>query len=209
MINIVDIQSGNVRTWAKLLERLLIPYKLVKNPKEIDSKIVLLPGVGSAGYFMDRMKSKGFNKIFQKYKENNLRIIGVCLGFQLLTDFTQEDGGIQGLGLIKGYAEKLKKEERGFSNNGWSSITIRKDEILNHSFLGSQKLTKKSIVNGRVFFNHEYGVKLNKSNGKKFFIRKYNLSKYVAAFFSKNLIGIQFHPEKSQKTGEELIKLIL
>ena len=45
MINIVVIQSGNVRTWAKLLERLLIPYKLVKNPKEIDSKIILLPGV--------------------------------------------------------------------------------------------------------------------------------------------------------------------
>ena len=59
MINVVDIQSGNVRTWAKLLERLLIPYKLVKNPKEIDSKIILLPGVGSAGYFMDKMKSKG------------------------------------------------------------------------------------------------------------------------------------------------------
>ena len=70
MINVVDIQSGNVRTWAKLLERLLIPYKLVKNPKEIDSKIILLPGVGSAGYFMDKMKSKGFNKIFQKYKSN-------------------------------------------------------------------------------------------------------------------------------------------
>ena len=131
------------------------------------------------------------------------------MGFQLLTDFTQEDGGIQGLGLIKGYAEKLKKEEMGFSNNGWSNIAIRKEQILNHSFLGSQKLTKKSIVNGRVFFNHEYGVKINKSNGKRFFIRKDNLSKYVAAFFSKNLIGIQFHPEKSQKTGEELIKLIL
>ena len=142
-------------------------------------------------------------------RENKLRIIGICLGFQLLTEFTEEDGGIKGLGLIKGHTEKLKKANIEFSNNGWSNINIRKDEILHHSFIGSQKLTKKSIVNGRVFFNHEYGVKLKKTSGKHFFINKNNASDYVAAFFSKNLIGIQFHPEKSQKTGIELIKLIL
>jgi glutamine amidotransferase len=209
MINIIDIQSGNVRTWVKLFERLLIPYRVVGDPNALDSNTILLPGVGSAGYFMEKMKSKGFFNVIKKYKENKLRIIGICLGFQLLTEFTEEDGGIKGLGLIKGHTEKLKKANIEFSNNGWSNINIRKDEILHHSFIGSQKLTKKSIVNGRVFFNHEYGVKLKKTSGKHFFINKNNASDYVAAFFSKNLIGIQFHPEKSQKTGIELIKLIL
>ena len=109
------------------------------------------------------------------------------------------------MGLINGEVEKLKMIN---SNNGWKKFYFNKNKIQNKYFRSQAKLTKKFIIDGRVFYNHEYGVKSYDSSSISIPISK-ELNIYSGFYLKKNILGIQFHPEKSQNTGLELIKMIL
>ena len=209
MIDIVDANSGNIDSWTKLLDDLLINYKVVSKTSEMSAKTILLPGVGSAGFLMENLRIKGFDKKIKNFYRSGGRVIGVCLGYQVFTGFSVEDGGIKCLGLIKGKTKKLKILNSPVSNNGWSNFSIKKDKLREVGCFSDFHLSKKTTIDGRVYFNHEYGVEVASKLGFSCKIQKKGLENYSAAYFYKNLYGIQFHPEKSQFTGLEFIKCIL
>jgi len=204
-VDILDAGSGNIKSIQNWIERLYIPTTIIKKPTEIKSKFLVVPGVGSVGPYMDKLKKKSFDKAIQDHINNGGRLLGICLGFQIMGAYSEEDGGVEGLGLILGHTAKLGNN---VSHNGWEKFFINKDKLNTQSFNSTMRLTKRKNIKGRVFYNHEYGFI---SKDKKIFNQSIssNLNSYSSMIIKENIIGIQFHPEKSQQTGLDLMSMIL
>lgn len=205
VVEILDIGSGNIKSIQNWIERVNVPTRVVTKSTDIKSEFLVLPGVGSAGSYMDRMKKGDFDKAVLEHVNEGKRILGICLGFQLMGFSSEEDGGIEGLCLLNGKVERLQKQS---SHNGWEKLHFNKNELGEQSFNSQYKLTRKQSIQGRVFFNHEYGFV---PNDTKIFTKPISeaYKKYSSLVVKNNVIGIQFHPEKSQQTGLELISMIL
>lgn len=204
-VDILDVGSGNVRSVQNWIEKSNVPTRVISQPGDMRSELLILPGVGSAGFYMHRIKSKNFDEAINEHVRAGKRLLGICLGFQIMMKSSEEDGGTEGLGLLDGYVERLKI---GRSHNGWESLHLRTTAMDSQSFNGHHKLTKKRTFKGRVFYNHEYGV-VNKE--KRCFSRPVSnkYPQYTGLLIKENIIGFQFHPEKSQLSGSELINLVL
>ncbi len=205
LIEIIDIGVGNVHSIENLIHKLNIPTKIISTPQEIKSDFLILPGVGSAKLYMHKLQNSGFDKAIKKHLKENKKLLGICLGFQVLGKYSDEDGGVQGLGVIDGYTKRL---DNNLSNNTWQEFNLKKENLLIENFIPNLKLTKKQGIRGRVFYNHEYGFICKDTNcfTKPISI---NLNKYSSIVIKGNIIGMQFHPEKSQQTGIDLMSLIL
>ena len=203
-IDIIDIGSGNIKSIQNWLERLNIMTRIVKNVSELKSDFIILPGVGSVGSYMKRLRNKGFDKALIEHVNNNGKLMGICLGFQILGKFSEEDGGVNGLAILNCYTKKIKNS----SHNGWEKFNLQKIDLLSQFSYGEEKLTKKQKIDGRVFYNHEYGVISNELNAYNLYIPHENV-KYNSMIVKDNIIGIQFHPEKSQQTGLDIMSMIL
>lgn len=205
VVDIIDIGSGNIRSIQNWIEKVNIATRIVTKATEIDSDFLILPGVGSAGSYMERLRKSAFDQAIQDHVENGNRLLGICLGFQLMAESSEEDGGIEGLNILKGRVNKLNNNT---SHNGWEHFNFKKEGMGNQSFHSMCKLTRKKTISGRVFFNHEYGFV---NQDVKSFSKPISeqLKNYSSMIVKDKVIGIQFHPEKSQYTGLELISMIL
>lgn len=204
-VDIVDLGSGNVRSIKNWIEKCNVDARLVHCVDDLASKVIILPGVGSAGSYMERLRKSSFDLAISDHVQSGGRLIGICLGFQIMASFSEEDGGIEGLSLIDAHVKRL---ENNMSHNEWEPFSFRKDQMNGQSFSSSEKLSRKTIINGRVFYNHEYGV-INKDSQAFTIPISLKMHQYSGMFVKDKIIGIQFHPEKSQLTGLELISMML
>ena len=209
MVDIIDVGMGNVRSISNIFSRLGISFNIVTNPNALSANTLLLPGVGSALPFMQRIYAKKFDLAIQKHIDNGNKIIGICLGFQVLTEFSEEDGGCKCLGIIKTKTIPLNKYYNSSNHNQWERFSIRKRDLSLPDHCGSLLRCRSRVVKGRVFYNHEYGVEIPKNQENFFQINSSNLSHFASMYSKGNVIGIQFHPEKSQSTGSQLLSLII
>lgn len=205
LVEILDIGSGNVKSIQNWIERVNVPTRIVTKCTDIKSDFLVLPGVGSAGPYMDRMRKGSFDKAVIDHVNKGNKLVGICLGFQIMSNFTEEDGGVEGLGLLNA---KVKRLEKPTTHNGWEKFNLKKSDLVEASFSSELKLTRKQAIDGRVFYNHEYGFVLE---DKKLFSKPISnaFNQYSSIVVDNNIMGIQFHPEKSQQTGIDLISMIL
>jgi imidazole glycerol-phosphate synthase subunit HisH len=204
-VEILDIGSGNIKSIQNWIERLSVPTRIVTKASDIKSKFIILPGVGSAGSYMERLKKTEFDKAILHHVNNDGKLMGICLGFQIMGHYSQEDNGVEGLGIVDCYTERL---DNNSTHNGWEEFNFKRTDLENQSFNSELKLTKKQNIHGRVFYNHEYGVVNNTDKTYNKSISD-EYSKYSSMIVQDNIIGIQFHPEKSQQTGLDIISMIL
>ncbi len=194
MIGIIDYGLGNIKAFYNLYKEININLKIIDNYKYINKNInkLILPGVGAFDEVITKLKEKNFFdeiKNFSINKEN--KILGICSGMQIL-GVNSEEGKKKGLGLIDGDIFKIKN---AFTPHmGWNSVIIkRRDLILNN------------INHDNYFyFLHSYHFK------EKLEKNVIGVSKYQNVFSSiiknENIYGVQFHPEKSHKSGLQLLK---
>ena len=175
---------------------------IIKDSFEIGDKInfdgFILPGVGSFPSGMKKIKNKNLDSLIYKLVEKNIPGMGICLGMQLLAEYGYE-GGIEtkGLHLFDGKVEilpRLKKVK--IPNIGWRDTKLRKN-----------KESWQNHLNNVFYYIHSYFVNLSKKEEELATIDhgEKNLKVNVAIYKNK-LLGVQFHPEKSQKYGLELIQ---
>lgn len=198
-ILIIDYGMGNIQSIINAFKKLNI-YTAVSRSKDDILKYnnYILPGVGSFGEAMKKINKYDIkdilvNQIVIKKKP----IIGICLGMQLLSSFSEENGYHKGLNLIKGNVCSLAKKNDLFYNNvGWGNIIFDKKEYLFEDI-------KK---NNNFYFDHSYYFQTSKKN----VISYINYKKQVIPVIVKknNILGVQFHPEKSQNIGLRLLKNI-
>ena len=194
---ILDYGSGNVGSVNNLIKYLNYECIVSNDIKEIESSShIILPGVGAFGAAMQKIKKNIpidtlKNEILIKKKP----FLGICVGMQVLADKGEEFGEHDGLGWIKGKVVKLNS--RILPHIGWNDITIKKDSKI-FSGLDEHK---------DFYFVHSFHFDLKDKNlvvaeteyGEKF----------CSILQKENIIGVQFHPEKSQKTGQVLLNNFL
>jgi glutamine amidotransferase len=207
MVGVVDVGLGNIKSITNWLDRCIVPWKLIKDSGDTNYfDLIVLPGVGSVLEFMTKLTELKFTEYLQTKVSTHQRILGICLGAQVLFDYSEEDGGVDCLGLIKGKINHIPLKS---SNTGWMPLDFNNRALSEKWKNQKQNISRKQLISGRVFFNHNYGIKLEEKTEIDLKIPLNKLSEFSALVHKENIIACQFHPEKSQKMGELFLKMVL
>jgi glutamine amidotransferase len=200
MITIIDYGMGNLGSIANMLKRIGGQCRITSAHEEIEiAEKIILPGVGHFDKAMENIeKLKLFEIIRSKVLIDKTPILGICLGMQLMCK-SSEEGTRRGLGLVDADVKRFQ-----FSHNnlkvphmGWNIASPKKDSYL---FL-------KHDIDTRFYFVHSYYVVCNEFNDT-LTTTNYGLE-FTSSYEHNNIIGVQFHPEKSHRFGMELLKNFL
>lgn len=198
-IGIIDYGMGNLHSVKNALDHIGVENFVTNDIKELDrADGLILPGVGAFGDAISALKSTGTDCYLRKYASEGRALLGICLGMQLLADKSYEMGDHEGLGLIGGEVVRLTAGEtdRNFKipHMGWNSVKNT----------GSSALTE-SVADGSYFyFVHSYKFRV-KDRSDLLCVTDYG--EEIAAIVGRgNIYGAQFHPEKSEETGLNLLK---
>lgn len=194
MLAIIDYGMGNLRSVQKALEKVGAETVISQDPMEIQkADKVILPGVGAMLPAMEKLKTLGLVSVIKESVESGKPFLGICLGLQLLFEKSSEGGEVAGLGIIKGNVERFQKLK--VPHMGWNQLHIQKRQC--PLFAGVEDLAN-------VYFCHSY------------FVQPADMSvaaattdygvEFVSAVWNKNIFGVQFHPEKSQSIGLQILK---
>jgi len=199
MILVIDYGMGNLRSIEKALRAAGADFKVSHNKSDITSaESLLLPGVGSFGEGMQSLKKLGLiEPIKAAVLESKTPILGVCLGMQLLFK-TSEEGGAAGLGLIDGKVNK-------FSFSGGANLKVPHmgwNDVFGQD-MKTIPLFKDIAEHTNFYFVHSYHAVLEETIPHALTTYGYD---FVSAVQKNNIFGTQFHPEKSQKKGIEMLK---
>lgn len=195
MIVIIDYNVGNLDSLKRALDRIGLDVVVSSDPIVIqNATTIILPGVGAFKDAMVELERRGFDDIIKEHVLRGKMLIGICLGMQLLFNSSTEFGYKKGLGLIEGTCEYLEIDQK-VPHMGWNQLEFH----MNDSIL-------KNIKDGDyVYFVHSYYVKTNKQN----VIAYANYDVDIPAIVRNgNVIGMQFHPEKSGLVGERLLQTL-
>ena len=195
VINILDISCGNLGSLINVLNFLNIKNKIINSPKEIlESESLILPGDGSFK-IMNFLEKKNYIFALNKYAQSNKPLLGICLGMQFFSNKSMEDESIKGLGWIPGEVKKFEtKKNFKVPHIGYNAIIIKQ----NHKIL-------EDIKNfSDFYFVHSYYYS---AFSEKNILANTNYSiNFPSIIYKKNIIGTQFHPEKSQENGIQFLK---
>lgn len=196
ILGIIDYQINNLKSLSSALDRLDISFEIIKNPSDIEKfERIIIPGVGSFAAGMKCLKDTGWDKSIIDFANSGRKILGICLGMQLLFSFSEEFGPTNGLGLIPGSVKRLSKVPKfPVPHIGWNSVEhVRPHQI---------SIGLKSGLD--FYFVHSYHCIPSEP------IDIVSVSSYgieFAAIVSKNnIVGVQFHPEKSVPVGNRILK---
>ncbi len=198
MITVVDYGMGNLRSVSKALESLGASVRVSSRPEDITgADKVILPGVGAFPAAMRELRQRGLAEPVKAHIGSGKPYLGICLGLQLLFERSEEGGGAEGLGVLKGSVKRFTAQPPlKIPHMGWNSVTRRvsRDCPLLHG-----------VADGSfVYFVHSYYaeptdravVVLESEHGERF----------AAMAWRERLFATQFHPEKSQAVGLRLLQ---
>lgn len=196
MIAIIDYDAGNIKSVEKAMHFLGQEAEVTRDAgKILKADKVILPGVGSFGDAMGKIRQYGLEEVIHEAVEKKTPFLGICLGLQLLFDRSDESPGIKGLGILKGEILKIPdKEGLKIPHMGWNSLDFPREGRL---FKG---VPKESYV----YFVHSYYLKAKEEN---IVTAVADYSTCIHASVEKeNVFACQFHPEKSSDTGLMILK---
>ena len=200
-IGIIDYGAGNLRSVAGAVERLGHSPRVVDRPNDLaDVSKIILPGVGAFKDGMENLQKRGFIPVLGKMVlRQEIPILGICLGAQLLTKGSEEFGWTEGLGWIDTNVKSLRHSgsQDRVPHVGWNNVQFSKGSRLFH------QLPSDSLF----YFVHSFGI-VQGSGSAQTATCNYGFE-FVAAFERENIFGVQFHPEKSQRHGLSVMQNFL
>ena len=196
---LIDAGTGNLRSVQKALESVGASVLRTDDPKQVLSgKRVVLPGVGSFKDFMSGLQTRGLKDTLNEVAQRGIPLLGICVGMQALFEISEEMGDHEGLGLLKGtvvkFADSLSVK---IPHTGWNQVRVKKEASLFNQ-----------VDDGAyVYFNHSYYCQAGDSSDV-IATCDYGIN-YACAVRHENIFGVQFHPEKSQAMGLQILKNFL
>ena len=196
---LIDAGTGNLRSVQKALECVGANVERTDDPKKVMSgRKVVLPGVGAFGGFISGLRKSGLADAVKEIAAREIPLFGICVGMQALFEFGHEMGEHSGLSLLRGrvvkFADSLSVK---IPHTGWNQIEVQKEVPV---FRGIQ-------AGAYVYFNHSYYCE-PWSSSDTIAMTEYGM-KYTCAVQRENVFGVQFHPEKSQTVGLQILKNFL
>ena len=196
MIAIIDYDAGNIKSVEKAFQY-IGEDTVVSRDKDVilSADKVVLPGVGSFGDAMEKLRDYDLIDTINKVVENNTPFLGICLGLQLLFESSYETPGVEGLGLLKGKIVKIPPAPGlKIPHMGWNSLHLQNDGRL---FKGIPEETY-------VYFVHSYYLQAEEPEIVKA-TTQYGVTIH-ASVEKDNIFACQFHPEKSSRYGLKILE---
>lgn len=195
MIGIIDYGAGNLRSVANAVQALGIEPRLVSTPAEMEGlSHLILPGVGAFGDCMAELEKRGLTEAIREWVLAGKPYFGICLGYQILFEESEEMAGTRGLGIFPGKVKRFTEDGRKIPHMGWNAAVSRDPADPAWDGLGDSPY---------FYFVHSYFpapadpsiIAMETEYGEKF----------ASAIRSGAVLATQFHPEKSQQAGLRLL----
>ena len=189
MICVIDYGMGNLRSVSKALEKVGGQVQVSSDPEDLKkAEKIVLPGVGAFGNGAEELEKRGLSHPIREILSETKPFLGICLGMQLLFDESEESPGVKGLGFFPGRVQRFRNPAVKIPHMGWNEVKFlspKKEDYFYfvHSYYPVPE--EKTIVQGTCQYGDET----------------------FAAFITKEKVwASQFHPEKSQDAGLELLR---
>jgi glutamine amidotransferase len=193
-VSIIDSETCNLFSIKNALENIGAKTKVVSSHRDLNkANALVLPGVGSYKEAMKNLKKKKLINPILRHITTGKRFLGICLGFQLLFESSEEFGNTLGLGVLKGKIKSFEKKKISpVPHVGWNIATFKKKNCF---------LKKRELF----YFVHSFYVE---PKDKKIIYSKTKVDgfNFCSSIVYKNIFGCQFHPEKSGKIGLQFLK---
>lgn len=191
MIGIIHYGMGNIGSVKNALDHLNISNMVTADKNQLAScDRLILPGVGAFEPAMNIIAELEFDIFIKNWANKGKPILGICLGMQLLLSSSEENGMTKGLGLIPGKVESLKNSNRKI-HIGWNNVEpVRGNNIMTES--------------GFAYFVHSFAC--HPENKSHILSQTKYGNSFASAIQNNNVIGVQFHPEKSQDFGLNILR---
>lgn len=196
MMVVIDYGMGNLRSVSKALEHLGGEVCVTSEPaKVMQAEKLVLPGVGAFKDAMTELTQRGLVPPILAHIAGGKPFFGICLGLQLLFESSEENPGVAGLGVIPGKVQRFQSKQVKIPHMGWNRVDFCKEHPLLANVLNSSFF---------YFVHSYYGVPKNPDDVAGFC--EYGSDRVTALLATKNLFATQFHPEKSQGSGLQILK---
>ena len=201
-ICILDYGMGNIASLSNAIKKLGYTPELYSEKKEINSNILFLPGVGAFNSAMKIIKQKSYDRLIYSFIEKNDNLLfGICLGMQILFNSSNENNNTEGLNLINGEVSKLQSVNK----IKLPHVGLNKIKIINNNKFNFIKNYDKE----KFYFVHSYAVKTLKEKNTLATSTYKDIDFSSIVTNNNNIIGTQFHPEKSSKLGLNFLEDVL
>lgn len=196
---LVDAGTGNLRSVQKALETVGANVERTSDPgRLLSAERVVLPGVGAFGNFMAGLRARGLENAVREITRHNVPLLGICVGMQALFDVGEEMGNHGGLALLRGRVVRFAASlDVKIPHTGWNQVEVPKETPL---FRGISP-------GAYTYFNHSYYCQAQDLSDVVA-MTKYGIG-FACAVQRDNIFGVQFHPEKSQAVGLQILKNFL
>jgi len=197
MVGIVNYERGNLNSVSKALEKVGAEVKLVSSPHEMTGlDAVVLPGVGAFGDAAKNLQEKGLWEPVRDWVKADRPFFGICLGYQLLFESSEETPGIAGLGVFQGRVKRFQAVPgMKVPHMGWECLEIKQPSLCLWDSLPSEPW---------VYFVHSYFV-APEEPALTSSVVQYG-EEFAASIAVGNCFATQFHPEKSQAVGLQMLE---
>jgi len=193
-VAIIDYGVGNLRSVEKAFAKTGCEAVVSGDESVLRAaERLVLPGVGAFGACMKALSERGFDRLVRERVKEGTPLLGVCVGMQLLFEESDEFGATRGLGLLRGRVKRFDDDELVVPHVGWNRVLARQSHALFEGvahgafFYFVHSYYCEPLDDGVVAGETEYGVN------------------YASVVAHKNICGVQFHPEKSQDAGLQLL----
>ncbi len=196
MIAIIDYDAGNLKSVEKALIKVGAEPVVTREPEVISrADKVILPGVGAFGEAMDKLQSFALIEPIQKVIASGKPFLGICLGLQLLFEYSEEKEGCKGLSVLKGKIKRIP-DTSGLKvpHIGWNSLKVKE----------GAKLFKNLPKEPYVYFVHSYYLQAEDADIVAA-SAEYGVTVHASVEMD-NIFACQFHPEKSGEAGLAILK---
>ena len=198
MIAIVDYNAGNLTSVKLALDYLDVDSEITRDPERIlAADRVIFPGVGSAGAAMQNIRALGLADVLRQVVQRGTPFLGICLGTQIVFEASEEDGGVQGLGVLAGTVKRFHPTNPAdkVPQIGWNSVTFIQPHPL---FAGIESGSEFYFVHSYYPMPSDHAGVLGET--------EYADIRFASVVARDNLAATQFHPEKSGRLGLQLLK---
>jgi glutamine amidotransferase len=198
MITIIDYKAGNLTSVQLAFESIGQKVKITDKPEDIlCAEKIVFPGVGAAKAAMDSLKKLKLIEPIRKIIADGIPFLGICIGMQVLFETSEENGGTECMGILRGGVKKFKSSDKlcKIPQIGWNAIKIVKPHPV---FAGIEDQSE-------FYFVHSYYPACSDKNNIIGQTEDAD-AVFASAAGKENLVAVQFHPEKSGRIGLKLLK---
>lgn len=198
MIGVIDYGMGNLRSVLNALEYLGFDAALVDEPGSLgECERVILPGVGAFAQAMENLHARGLEPAIREHVAAEKPFLGICLGMEVLATTGDEGYVCDGLNLIPGIVTRLPvKQGTALPHVGWNSLKLTRDHPL---FAGVRRDVD-------FYFVHSYGFQAPSGDSSSVLAMTEYDASFPSAIAKGSVVGLQFHPEKSQVAGLKILE---